>query len=500
MGIQMQRLLATSCLLVATSGASAQWSDDPAMNLAVSDGSTSPAVTHCAADGNGGTWLAWYDASAGYDVVLQHLDATGDSSFADPVVVDDQSNTWVQDFDLAVDTFGRAVVAWPGDTKIEVACVDLDGSIAWTNEFGASGAFLGQAQLAALPAGFMALAWAEDDQSVIQRLSVTGASYGSAVVLDLGGTLVPADLQPAGNGSFIASFVYYTSFSGPKRLKAQKYNSSMAAIWGLAPIDIFTSGSLQYGNYPEFVADTQGGGVFCWYDTGSSSLMARMQWVDSDGTIQFGTNGMAVTTETSMVHVSPRACIDPVSGDATVFWVRQNSSQGNSGIQANRINAQGMRLWGATGVTVMPLATLTGCLDLHAVQVGTLATGSWFTDPSLGNERILGAALDATGASAWPAMPTTISSAAGTKTDMTSCPGDQMLVTCWVDDRDGANALYAQNVNESGTLGSDAPCPGDINDDHHVGVDDLLAVIAAWQNPYTVDDLLIVIGAWGPCN
>ncbi|MDG1898404.1 MAG: hypothetical protein P8I74_00915, partial [Phycisphaerales bacterium] len=79
-------------------------------------------------------------------------------------------------------------------------------------------------------------------------------------------------------------------------------------------------------------------------------------------------------------------------------------------------------------------------------------------------------------------------------------PGDQMLVTCWVDDRDGADGLHAQNANDSGTLGIDADCPGDINDDGQVGVDDLLAVIAAWQNPYTVDDLLLVIAQWDSCD
>lgn len=496
----MHRLLASTCLLATCGLATAQWSNDSDVNTPVDDGGTSPAVTHSASDGDGGAWVAWYDASSGYDVMLQHLDATGVSTFDEPVLVDDQTNSSVQDFELTADALGRAVLAWPGDSSIEVACVNIDGSIAWTNEFGDSGAFLGQAQLAPLPAGFMALAWAEDDRSVIQRITVTGAAYGSAVVLDIGGTLIPADLQPSGGGSFIASFVQYESFTGPKRLKAQKYNSSMAAIWGLAPIDIFTTGSLQFGNYPEFVPDTQGGGVFSWYDTGGSSLMARMQWVDSDGTILMGTNGMAVTTDTSMVHVGPRVCIDPLSNEATVFWVRQNSSQSSSGIQANRIDMAGSRLWGQAGVSVMPLALFTGCLDLHAVQIGTLATGSWIIDPSVGDNRIAGAGLDATGASAWPVTPITISNASGTKTDLTACPGDQMLVTCWVDDRDGADGLHAQNANDSGTLGIDAACPGDINDDGQVGVDDLLAVIAAWQNPYTVDDLLLVIAQWDSCD
>ena len=44
-----------------------------------------------------------------------------------------------------------------------------------------------------------------------------------------------------------------------------------------------------------------------------------------------------------------------------------------------------------------------------------------------------------------------------------------------------------------------APCAGDITDDGQVGVDDLLAVIAGWGNPYNVDDLLIVIANWNNC-
>ena len=59
----------------------------------------------------------------------------------------------------------------------------------------------------------------------------------------------------------------------------------------------------------------------------------------------------------------------------------------------------------------------------------------------------------------------------------------------WTDD--GANEIYDECSND---------CPGDYNGDGHVGVDDLLTVIAGWQNPYTVDDLLLVISSWGPCE
>jgi hypothetical protein len=493
----MRHLITATCVLCMAGTTTAQWSDDPSVNMLVPGGGSSPAVTHSAPDGSGGCWVTWYDASNGYDVLLQHIDAAGVAQFAEPVLVDDQSLSWVQDFELTVDTLGRAVLAWPNDTKIEAACINLDGTTAWHNEYGANGAFVGQAQLAPLPAGFVALAWSEDDQSVIQRIALDGAAYGSPVTINIGGTLLPSDLKSTGNGTFIASFVHYEAFTGPKRLKAQKYNSSMAGIWGLNPIDVFASGSLQFGNYPEFIADTNGGGVFCWYET--SPLMTRLQWIDADGNRLMGTNGMTTTTENSMVHVNPHACIDPTSGDATVFWVRQNSSQGSSGIQANRISSDGTRVWGSTGTQIAPVSSGTSLLDLHAVQVGSLATGSWIKSPTLGSEQVQAAAVHADGSMAWGIAPVVASNAASDKTDMTSCSGNGMLITCWADDRMGPDKLYAQNINENGTLGIAETCLGDMNEDGQVGVDDLLLVIGDWGNPYTVDDLLIVIGAWGTC-
>ena len=42
-------------------------------------------------------------------------------------------------------------------------------------------------------------------------------------------------------------------------------------------------------------------------------------------------------------------------------------------------------------------------------------------------------------------------------------------------------------------------CPTDYDGDGTTNVNDLLTVIAGWNDPYTVDDLLDVIGAWGGC-
>ena len=60
----------------------------------------------------------------------------------------------------------------------------------------------------------------------------------------------------------------------------------------------------------------------------------------------------------------------------------------------------------------------------------------------------------------------------------------------WGDWVDGGGVVFEDDCEV-------APCDGDFNGDTTVGVDDLLAVIAGWQNPYTVDDLLQVIANWG---
>ena len=45
--------------------------------------------------------------------------------------------------------------------------------------------------------------------------------------------------------------------------------------------------------------------------------------------------------------------------------------------------------------------------------------------------------------------------------------------------------------------GTAIECPADCNDDGVINIDDLLAVIGGWSDPYDVDDLLLVISEWG---
>ncbi|MDP7028755.1 MAG: hypothetical protein QF733_00875 [Phycisphaerales bacterium] len=512
--LTIQRIFPTAVILAACTAAAAQWSDDPQVNTLVSGGETGCVVTHAAGTPDGHVWVAWYDSGSGYDIRLQRLDHQGEALFDPPVLISDQELSWVQDFDLACDAAGRAVVAWAGSSYIGALLVNHAGDVVWSHEFaGGSGAFLGSAQVCGTSDGDVVVGWLQDEPSYFQRVTPSGGiAWLSERVIDAGGTTAVSDLQPTPDGGVVASFVHYLTFTGPKRLKAQRLSVLGTPLWGSEPVDVFTSGSLQFGAYPEFISDGSGGGVFSWYET--SPLMARVQWVDGAGSPRWGSSGAAVTTESAMVHVAPAAALDDATGDVTVYWIRQNATQSTAGVQANRFDQDGTPQWGGAGTQVVAPSP-GSVLDLQAGMLGDLATGMWISDASLGGSRVVGAALDPAGTMQWGAAPTVLGSGGGTRQDLsiaraiTRASGQGIAV--WSDNRDAASRVYAQNVNADGTLGGGPACLADLSGDGQVGTDDVLAIIGMWgpcggcpedlsgDGIVGADDLLEVLSQWGPC-
>ncbi|HTF88111.1 MAG TPA: hypothetical protein VK843_06845, partial [Planctomycetota bacterium] len=80
----LTRLTFTAALLVSTPLlAFAQWSSNPAVNLAIADFPGDQAVPKMAAGGDGSTWLGWFDSRSGsYAVYVQRLDPQGVETFA----------------------------------------------------------------------------------------------------------------------------------------------------------------------------------------------------------------------------------------------------------------------------------------------------------------------------------------------------------------------------------------------------------------------------------
>jgi hypothetical protein len=480
-------LIACALVLAAFSISLAQWSSDPAVNLSVADGTGDQVQAKVAPTPDGGCYISWFDALAnGFDVRIQKLDSGGNEVFPhNGVLVADRSFSWTQDYGLDVDSSGNALLVfrddrWTGE-QITAAKVSPTGMLLWgpsgvqlTNTTG----YVAAPKIAGTGDGAAVVAWTEDSDVRLQRLAADGSPvWASDVVLTpTVGTYSASDMHDAGT-DVILSIVHVTgAYYAPKHLKAQKLDSMGSLLWGTDPVAVFDGGSLQFGNYPEFVPDGSGGAVFSWYDTASLQLQCYAQRILADGTEAFPHNGTAVSTNSTRIRVSPSAALDGAANETFVFWEEQDSSQSQSGVYGQKLDASGVRQWGSDGILVVPV----GSDQNTQIRCVTEASGAfvfWVQSGGLGLDTLYGARLDGAGTIDIPRFD--VASALNDKSKLAigrSTAG--FTVLAWQDDRVDAGDVFAQNVNADGSLGT--PWVG-------VGGDELAGhaafLSAPWPNP-----------------
>jgi hypothetical protein len=454
-------LAALTALSLSSSRVHAQWSSDPAQNLAVADAPSDQNLAKLAATADGGTWVSWFDGiGSGWDVRVQRLEADGSERFVhDGLLVADRDFSSTQDYGLDLDVNGDALLAFrdprPGSVQITAAKVTGAGSQPW----GVNGVVL--TSTASFVASPKVAGTADGGAVKLQKVDASGApQWASAVTLTpAAGSYSVADLHDAGN-DVILSFVHQTGgFTSPRHLRAQRFDAAGAPLWGAGSLAVFDGGSLQIGNFPAFSTDTAGGALFTWYAS-APTLQSFVQRIDAAGSEVFAHNGVAVATAAARVRVSPDAALDAASGDVYVAWREQNTTQSQQGVSAQRIDAAGNRLWTDDGVTLVPLGA--PVQDLVRVVAGGVAGGAlvvWSSAPSFGTD-VLGAAhLAPTGVVDVPyfGVATTPSQKMRLVAAKSRIGGGQALLA-WTDAR-GDGDIYAQNVGFDGALGG-APTLG----------------------------------------
>ena len=495
---------ALSLLLLAPI-ASATWSGDPAVNMQVVSGAGSQVVPYIIPAPDGGAYVSWYDGGAGYDVRLQRLNAIGEKQWAENgVLVRDTDFSSVMDYGIAVDMSGNVLLAFIANTPtgdhVVANLVSPQGALLWGDGIQlTSGSDYYAAPVAAVFAGnCYTVAWISSSVSVVQRLDATGAPlWGTGVTLTDpgGGTLMVADMKGTEDGCVILDFVQYITFTGAKHLFAQKINATGTPVWGDDPIPVFDSGSLQFGNFPDFTSDGTGGAVFSWYDT-SANLQCSVQHIAANGTEVFPHNGVVVSTNSSQQRTSPTAVYNPTAGDVFVFWVETNSNQSQWGVYGQKISSAGVRQWTDSGKVIVPVDSM----DNQQVCVLPLEDGavvSFMEEVSLLNYHLYASRVDAAGDFVWNPQIVELSTADSSKGNHTVCRSTTAsMFHVWEDNRTGTDDIYGQNVNPDGTLGNgsgptptptEEPCihDGDVNLDDELSAGDAQMAFLIVLGSYT---------------
>jgi hypothetical protein len=463
--------IALLALGLCATAAHAQWSTDAADNLVVADRTGGQSQPKLVPTADGGFYVSWFgNIGDGFDVYLQRLDAGGNEQWAhDGVLLADRGESSTQDYGLDVDGAGNAVLAYQfedggGTPQVAVSKVAPDGTPLW----GTPGVIVSadpdganSPRVAATSDGNVVVAWSAGDGSLVaQKVDPDGNPlWGTtgAVFTPPSGFFLIADLRASDAGSAIVSWSAQMSFSD-RELWTQKLAAlDGAPLWGVQPVKVFdgSGGAMQLGYFPDFIDDGDGGAVFVWY-TVSLNGSVHAQHILADGGAAFAQNGVDLTTDTTRTHTEPAGAYDAASGDIYAIWrVADASTQTQIGLDSQRIDQGGARMWGNHGLVLVPQGG-TDRSQVQAVAFDGGALFSWASDDYPQPMPITVTRLDASGAAVWPGETVTIKSAP-TDVARTGAALSTAGFAAWVwedaTDGGGGGSIRAQNLNADGSLG-----------------------------------------------
>ena len=448
----------------------AQWSSNPALNLPLADNNNGsdqvqPKLVPLQ---NNGWYVSWFDSNpatpppVGYDVFYQRLSTAGVEKFQhDGIRVADLTNSSTEDYGLDADKNGNAYIAFL-DTRedhtnqqVTAAKMGAHGKALWGQlgvQLTSDSSFHASPKITVTSDGNIVVAWISDSNVVLQKLNPAGQpQWGSGVVLtESGYNYSLADLHAADNGSVIVSWARAQGFGSNSQLRANKISSTGSLMWGSGNVDIFDVGSLQFGNFPYFVYDGNGGAVFAWY-TSAPTLQCFAQHILANGTEAFPHNGSPVSGNVFDVRVAPSAAYRPATQEVFVFWTEEDPNQVFNGVYGQKFNSVGKPQWGQDGMIVVPL----GSDQQFFIQTVPMKSGVltfWVDQQNFGSSTIQAVALDGKGGTVCPQFAVSSTPSDKSRPVAAISPAGVAAIA-FEDDRIGNNGIYIQNVNSDCSLG-----------------------------------------------
>ncbi len=467
--------LAILALLIFSAPVTAQWPDDPDLNLAIADRADEQVIPKLAGFSDGGTYVGWFDHSSGsYAVYLQHLDAGGFELWPhDGILVSDHpQGTSLVDWDLIADSAGNAVLVFSdtrgaGDLDVQAYKIGPGGQFLWGPDgisLSASSDYEPAPRVAEATDGDIVVVWsrlpnAGDGKITMQRLSAGGAlrfpAGGLPIAGDPGEDAAFPAIVPADGGSVIVSWVRdISTFQSPRHVRARKFGPDGSPLWA-GHVDVFDGGSVPIAYLPKLHADGAGGALVLWHRSLGNAFNSFVQHLSASGNELFAHNGVAVSTAGGN-HIDPALAYRFATGESFIFWNERNANQSEWGIYAQKITAGGGRAWGESGIELQPVNTIYKSAP-RCVPLGDGAAVFYADEPGgqFNRDRVLGIRVDAGGNSVWPGSPVVVSSHLSSKARLpVTIDPTEVTKLVWEDDRSGNPDVYGQNVNADGTLGA----------------------------------------------
>ena len=247
--------------------------------------------------------------------------------------------------------------------------------------------------------------------------------------------------QMASDGAGGVIITWQDTRNGAYDIYAQRMNGSGAPQWAVDGVPICTAATKQ--TLPAIVSDSPDETIVIWEDDRVGGIFG--QRVNAAGAPQWAADGVALSTAPASNGMGrvPRVTSDG-SGGAIVTW------QEVSSVHAQRVNAAGLPLWTASGIT---LATASSNQSLNAAIVSDDAGGAIVTwHEYRGTWNVYAQRVNAAGVPQWTANGFPVCDTLDTQDyPAIAADGTGGVFVAWEDLRDDTNYhVFAQRLNAAG--------------------------------------------------
>jgi len=454
--------------------AMAQWTSNPLENNSIASKPGEQALPKSVVNPvDGSVYICWFTTETGvYNVRLQRFDRDGNPLWADNgiLVSSEPQDTWITDYDMAIDPMGYALITFmdlrTGETNPVAYRISPEGEHMW----GATGIQLANnsnfdpsPKVCATTGGNAVFAWQSSPSGPsevrLQKISPTGAKLwgDDGIILSQSGVSFASPwLFPAeGDHVFLAWHKETGPFWAPNRgLYVQKLNVDGTFMWP-ADVEVFAPVPSGPVYYLETCRDHEGGIIFTWYRNDAGlHFHSYVQRMSAGGQITMSPGGTLVSVTSSRNHFYPCPAYLSQSQEIVIFFSEQDLDQNQRGFWVQKMDLNGNRLWNDEGKELIPLGS--GDYGLFTADgFGDRAICVYQADESGGtSSKMQAVMLDANGDYVWNSHFVDLSTVQSEKLHnvLTDYAWGQWIAV-WEDRRTDMGDIYAQNIQPDGTLG-----------------------------------------------
>jgi hypothetical protein len=454
-----------------------QWVDNPSVNLQITSTVHEKATPKISLCPNGDYYVGFFSKEEGnYNVRLQRMDNNGNILWPENgiLISSHPSMTWITDWDMKADNENHAILTWQdirsgGNNNVVAYRISPNGEFVW----GADGIMLSDnnafdvsPKVVVTSVNNVVFAWQSNNSIITQKLSPQGVKiWGeNGITHATFNRLTWPQLLPVGEDDVIMKFFEDSgpSWAPTRHILAQRFNANGQSAWNSTTV-VYNSGSINawYQILP-FINDGNDGFYIAFYDYRNSGTIASawVHHIGTDGQPVFPANGVLLSTRNSFHQFSPQLAKTENSDEIYVYWREVNGNQTQWGIYGQKVSANGQRMWGDEGKTIVPVSSSTA-EPFYATNIQNDVVVFYAANG------LLATRLDSNGDFVWEQQSVLISGqnlpkisslsvssiAINRQKNVVSDFDNLQWVLAWTENRNSQLDVFAQNLLSNGTLG-----------------------------------------------